>query len=137
MSVINKSKFIVTVKRRPDLIRAFPHDKGAQAKAYKDKLLNEGHLVEDIARGPLKLLVRIRSRGRPTQYETVHTGLMRLTFSSSTAFNSSSFCPPPTPLTPSAISAAGDITPSTFPRQIKTWEERSLALTRKARGQAA
>jgi DNA-binding MarR family transcriptional regulator len=39
--------------------------------------------------------------------------------------------------TPSAISAAGDITPSTFTRQIKTWEERRLALIRKARGQAA
>jgi len=29
------------------------------------------------------------------------------------------------------------ITPSTFTRQIKTWEERRLALIRKARGQAA
>ncbi len=64
-SIINKSKFIVTVKRRPDLNRAFPHHKGTEAKAYKQQLLSEDKLVADIARGPLKLFVRIRTRGRP------------------------------------------------------------------------
>jgi hypothetical protein len=34
-SIINKSKFIVTVNHRPDLTRAFPHYKGTEAQAYK------------------------------------------------------------------------------------------------------
>jgi hypothetical protein len=73
-SIINKSKFIVTVKRRPDLTRAFPHYKGTGAKAYKQQLLSEDKkLVADIARGPLKLFVRIRTRGRPPQYLRVHS----------------------------------------------------------------
>jgi hypothetical protein len=63
-SIINQSKWIVTVKRRPDLARAFPHYKEAEAKDHKEKLLKEHRVVADIARGPLKLLVRIRSRGR-------------------------------------------------------------------------
>ena len=66
-SIINKSKWIVTVKRRPDLTRAFPHYKGTEAKAYKQQLLSEDQLVAEIARGPLKLFVRIRTRGRPPQ----------------------------------------------------------------------
>ncbi len=73
-SIINKSKFIVTVKRRPDLTHAFPHYKGTEAQAYKQKLLSEDKkLVADIARGPLKLFVRIRTRGRPPQYLRVHS----------------------------------------------------------------
>lgn len=72
-SIINKSKWIVTVKRRPDLTRAFPHYKGAEASTYKQKLLSEDKLVAEIARGPLKLFVRIRSRGRPPQYLRVHS----------------------------------------------------------------
>jgi integrase len=72
-SIVNKSKWIVTVKRRPDLTRAFPHYKGAEAKAYKQQLLSEDKLVAEIARGPLKLFVRIRTRGRPSQYLRVHS----------------------------------------------------------------
>jgi integrase len=72
-SIINKSKWIVTVKRRPDLTRAFPHYKGAEASTYKQKLLSEDKLVAEIARGPLKLFVRIRTRGRPSQYLRVHS----------------------------------------------------------------
>ena len=56
-SIINKSKWIVTVKRRPDLTRAFPHYKGVgEAQAYKQQLLSEDKLVADIARGPLTAL---------------------------------------------------------------------------------
>jgi integrase len=72
-SIINKSKWIVTVKRRPDLNRAFPHYKGAEASTYKQQLLSEDKLVAEIARGPLKLFVRIRTRGRPSQYLRVHS----------------------------------------------------------------
>jgi integrase len=72
-SIINKSKWIVTVKRRQDLTRAFPHDKGNEAKAYKEKLLSADKLVAQIVRGPLKLFVRIRTRGRPSQYLRVQS----------------------------------------------------------------
>jgi integrase len=72
-SIINKSKWIVTVKRRPDLTCAFPHYKGTEAKAYKEKLLSEDKLVAEIVRGPLKLFVRIRTRGRPPQYLRVQS----------------------------------------------------------------
>jgi hypothetical protein len=72
-SIVNKSKWIVTVKRHPDLARSFPHYKEAEASAYKEKLLKEDKLVAEIARGPLKLFVRIRTRGRPPQYLRVHS----------------------------------------------------------------
>jgi hypothetical protein len=72
-SIINQSKWIVTVNRRPDLARAFPHYKEVEAKAYKEKLLKEHGVVADIARGPLKLLVRIRTPGRPPQCQRVHS----------------------------------------------------------------
>ena len=72
-SIINTSKWIVKVKRRPDLNRAFPDYKGTEAKAYKEKLLSEDKLVAEIVRGPLKLFVRVRTRGRPPQYLRVHS----------------------------------------------------------------
>jgi hypothetical protein len=59
-SIVNKSKWIVTVKRRPDLNRAFPY-KGDEASTYKQKLLSEDKLVAEIA------------RGRPSQYLRVHS----------------------------------------------------------------
>jgi hypothetical protein len=46
-SIINQSKWIVTVKRRPDLARAFPHYKEAEAKAYKEKLCQRVHSYEE------------------------------------------------------------------------------------------
>jgi hypothetical protein len=57
-SIINKSKWIVTVKRHPGLARSFSHYKAAEARAYKEKLLKENKVVADIVRGPLKLFVR-------------------------------------------------------------------------------
>jgi len=63
----------VRVKHRPELNREFPPYKAAEAQAYRDQLVTEKHLEAQIERGPLKLLVRIRTRGQPPPYKTVHS----------------------------------------------------------------
>jgi hypothetical protein len=40
-NIVNKSKYIVRVKRRPELTREFPPYKAAEAKAYRDELVNK------------------------------------------------------------------------------------------------
>jgi hypothetical protein len=44
-SVINKSKFIVRVKRHPELNRTFPQNKAAKAEAYKKQLFGLSNVV--------------------------------------------------------------------------------------------
>jgi hypothetical protein len=70
-SIVNQSRYLVTVKGRPDLTREFVHAKAAQAQAYKDQVLTEHGLTAQIERGPLQLLVRLRVRGQPTQSKRV------------------------------------------------------------------
>jgi integrase len=75
-SISNKSKYIVRVKGHPDLKKTFPHNKAAEAEAYRDQLVKERPELKaetEIERGPLKLLVRIRTKGRPIRYKTVHS----------------------------------------------------------------
>jgi integrase len=72
-SIINQSRYIVTVKHHPNLAREFPHAKGAEAETYKAKLLAEKQLVAEIERGPLQLLVRIRTPGCPPESKRVHS----------------------------------------------------------------
>jgi integrase len=72
-TIVNQSRFIVSVKRRPDLDREFPHARAAEAKAYRDHVIRENPPLKagsvSIERGPTKLLVRIRRRGLPAQSE--------------------------------------------------------------------
>jgi len=72
-SIINQSRYIVKVARQPDLTCEFPHTKAAEAEAYKATLLAEKGLKAEIERGPLKLLVRIRTPGWPPESQCVHS----------------------------------------------------------------
>ena len=70
-TIVNQSRYLVTVKRRPDLAREFPHSKAAAATAYKDQVLRDHGLKAEIERGPLQLLVRLRAQGQPKQSKRV------------------------------------------------------------------
>jgi integrase len=72
-NIINQSRYIVKVARKPELTCEFPHTKAAEAEAYKAKLLAEKGLKAEIERGPLKLLVRIRTPGWPEASQRVHS----------------------------------------------------------------
>jgi hypothetical protein len=70
---INQSRYIVIVAGKPEFTCEFPHTKAAEAEAYKAKLLAEKGLKAEIERGPLKLLVRIRTPGWPEESQRVHS----------------------------------------------------------------
>jgi integrase len=72
-NIINQSRYIVIVPRKPEFTGEFPHTKAAEAEAYKAKLLAEKGLKAEIERGPLKLLVRIRTPGWPEESQRVHS----------------------------------------------------------------
>ena len=40
-AIENRSRYTVSVKRRPDLAKVFPHDRKARALEYLDTLLDE------------------------------------------------------------------------------------------------
>jgi integrase len=66
-SIINQSRYVVRVKRRPDLKREFPHTKKAEALAYQGRLINLDNLPATIEQLSNQLLVRIRRLGYPEQ----------------------------------------------------------------------
>jgi F0F1-type ATP synthase gamma subunit len=66
-SVINQSRYVVRVKRRPDLYREFPHTKKSKAEAYKLKLKSEEKLDAEMEQLSNQLLVRVRRKGYPEQ----------------------------------------------------------------------
>jgi integrase len=72
-NIINQSRYIVIVPRKPEFTGEFPHTKAAEAEAYKAQLLAEKGLKAEIERGPLKLLVRIRTPGWPEESQRVHS----------------------------------------------------------------
>lgn len=63
-TIVNRSRYTVQAKRRPDLLRSFPFNKREAARAYLLDLRAEGHKAE-ITQGEDILLVRIRQKGFP------------------------------------------------------------------------
>jgi hypothetical protein len=70
-TIVNQSRFIVRVKRRPELTLEFPHTKVHEAEAYRKQLIGKGHPEASVVieRGATRLLVRVRRRGLPEQSE--------------------------------------------------------------------
>ena len=66
-SIINQSRYVVRVKRRPDLKREFPHTKKNEALDYHSRLINLDNLPAEIEQLANQLLVRVRRRGHPEQ----------------------------------------------------------------------
>ena len=66
-SVINQSRYVVSVKRHPSKRREFPHTKKSEAEAYQLKLKGEEKLDATIEQLSNQLLVRIRRKGYPEQ----------------------------------------------------------------------
>lgn len=65
-SIENRSRFIVTVKKRDDLERTFAHNREQQLKAYLAELKDQGYKPK-LARTNDSYAVRIRQVGRVTQ----------------------------------------------------------------------
>jgi hypothetical protein len=66
-SIINQSRYVVRVKRLPDLKREFPHTKRTEALDYHSRLINLDNLPAEIEQLAHQLLVRVRRRGHPEQ----------------------------------------------------------------------
>ncbi|MDX6462124.1 MAG: hypothetical protein QOE55_5821 [Acidobacteriaceae bacterium] len=66
-SVINQSRYVVSVARHPSKRREFPHTKKAEAEAYQLKLISEEKLDAKIEQLSNQLLVRVRRKGYPEQ----------------------------------------------------------------------
>lgn len=66
-TIVNQSRFIVRVKRRPGLDREFPYTRAAAAKIYRNQVLRENPNLKAeadvIERGRTHFLVRILRRG--------------------------------------------------------------------------
>jgi hypothetical protein len=63
-SIINQSRYVVKVPRRPNLTREFPHTKKAKALEYQNSLRSLTRVLEQLSN---QLFVRVRRRGRPEQ----------------------------------------------------------------------
>jgi hypothetical protein len=62
-SIINQSRYVVRVAKRPDLTRQFRHTKKAEAIAYQNSLLALTRVPATIEQLSNQLFVRIRRRG--------------------------------------------------------------------------
>lgn len=69
-TVVNRSRFSVTVARRPDLARTFPYNAKAEREAYVKKLKADGHQPKT-SRLDDRFEVKIRHKTGPDQYITV------------------------------------------------------------------
>lgn len=65
-AIENRSRYTVSVKRRPDLAKDFPHDRKAKAVEYFDGLIDEGYEAV-LEQADDNLWVRIRQRGHKPQ----------------------------------------------------------------------
>jgi hypothetical protein len=66
-SIINQSRYVVKVPRRPNLTREFPHTKKAKALEYQNSLRSLTRVPASIEQLSNQLFVRVRRRGRPEQ----------------------------------------------------------------------
>jgi integrase len=64
-SIINQSRYVVKVAKRPDLNRQFRHTKKAEALDYQNSLKTLTRFPATIEQLSNQLFVRIRRRGRP------------------------------------------------------------------------
>ena len=65
-AIENRSRYTVSVKRRPDLAKVFPHDRKARALEYLDTLLDKRYEAV-LEQAEDNLWVRIRQRGHKPQ----------------------------------------------------------------------
>lgn len=72
MSITNRSRYFVTVKRRADLRREFPFAEFTAAVTYSNTLKTEGHEPE-IGQLEDAIEIRIRQKGFPTFNRTVQS----------------------------------------------------------------
>lgn len=70
-SITNRSKFFVTVTKRNDLYREFPHSALAKANAYLVSLREQGYRSARLGQHDNRIQVRIRHKGYPDQILTV------------------------------------------------------------------
>jgi len=61
--LINRSRFVVSVKNRPELTEEFPFNQPEAARRHLEKLRGEGHSAARITQNEDRILVRIRDKG--------------------------------------------------------------------------
>ncbi|MFG6458387.1 site-specific integrase [Roseateles sp. BYS96W] len=64
-TIENRSRFVVTVANRDDLLKTFPHSKRADAMAYVRQLSNEQGFKPKLSRENNNFIVRFREVGHP------------------------------------------------------------------------